>query len=168
MVSSWEDLVEWVKRYSVEALAEHDQHALTLPTLIDGEQHAATIVWDTRALLVHVIQPLDVHLMDPSRIPALESAIVRINHVLVLPGFGYDHEDNRVYYRWVVPRTVDGIDGDDLDRAIRSVLETCRDFLGALRAVAAGDLEAEELLPRLVAARKEAEAAAAEEAVSED
>ncbi len=146
MLQSFAELKTFLEGRNIPVRADDERQVLEIPTYIRGEQHLAVIVWDPRATLMHVIQPLavDVH---PDRVAEIADALVRVNHQLVLPGFGYDHDRNTVYFRWVVPREGDGgMSEEGLDRAIRTVLETCRDFMPGLRAVAA-NMPSSEVIP---------------------
>lgn len=137
MLHSFAELKDFLAKRDIPVQADDARQVLEIPTYIRGEPHAALLVWDPRAILLHVIQPLAVSVPEDREAQVME-AIVRINHQLVLPGLGYDHERKTIYYRWVVPRADDGsVTEENLDRAIRVVLETCRDFLPGLRAVAA-------------------------------
>jgi hypothetical protein len=72
------------------------------------------------------------------RLAAVESAILRVNHALALPGFGLDHANSYVYYRLVMPRRMpdNSLSVDDLQRLLRVTVGTTRDFTAALKAVA--------------------------------
>ena len=146
MLTNFADLKSFLTSRGVPFAADDARQVLEIPTTIRGEAHAGVILWDPRAALLHVIQVLGVA-VPPGRERDLVDAIARINHALVLPGFGFDHAAGQVYYRWVVPRAADGgMSEEDLDRAIRTVLESCRDFLPALRAVASGEAPADQVM----------------------
>lgn len=146
MLTSYADLVGFLVQQKVPHYAEPSQSAVEIPTHIRGEEGRLVLFWDTRATLVHVVQPLNIAVTG-EHVSELVDALVRINHTLMLPGFGFDHSRNSLYYRWVVPRHADGSFGEDeVDRAIKTVLTTCRDFLPALRAVAQGGAAAADVL----------------------
>lgn len=138
----------------IEAPSRVDEagQALELGVLIAGEPHALALYWDPRATLLHVIVPLHIEPgADLSTAVAL--AVARVNHALVLPGFGFDVDQRRLYYRWVVPRQPEGITPGDVDRALRAVVETAGDFLVPLREVATGALQPDAVLERAGALR---------------
>ena len=146
MLTSFADLKSFLTSRGVAYAADDARQVLEIPTTIRGEAHAGVVLWDPRALLLHVIQVLRVDVPEGREL-ALADAVSRINHALVLPGFGFDHAARQVYYRWVVPRAVDGgMSEDDVDRAVRTVLESCRDFLPALRAVASGEAPSDQVM----------------------
>lgn len=161
MLASFDDLKALLVARNVPFQADDTRSVLEIPTYIRNENHSAVILWDPRAVLLHVIQPLQIA-VAAGRDAAVVDAVVRVNHSLVLPGFGYDHPARQLYYRWVVPREPDGgLTEAGLDRAIRTVLETCRDFLPALRAVAAGELASAEVVATATRQRDAEEAARA-------
>jgi len=146
LLHSFAELKDFLKGRDIPIAFDDARQAVEIPTYIRSEAHSAVILWDPRAILLQVIQPL--HVEVPLEYEGrIADAITRINHQLVLPGFGYDHERHAVYFRWVVPREADGsLSEDALDRAIRTVLQSARDFLPGLRAVAAGQTPAAEVV----------------------
>lgn len=159
MLNSFEDLKALFTSKNIPFHADDTRSALEIPTYIRNEPMSAVLLWDPRATLFHVIQPLPID-VPQDREGEVMKAVVRINHSLVLPGFGYDHEQRRLYFRWVVPRELDGpLHEQSLDRAIRTVLETCRDFIDPLRAVATGPTPASEVVAMATRQREAEEAA---------
>ncbi len=145
-MQSFAELKAFLEGRNIPLRADDERQVLEIPTYIRGEQHLMVIVWDPRATLIHVIQPLAVDVQEDRRGQVMD-ALARVNHQLVLPGFGFDHERNTLYFRWVVPREPNGgMSAEGLDRAIRTVLETCRDFLPGLREVAA-NMPSSEVIP---------------------
>lgn len=154
MLSGFQDLKRLLEARDIPLLVDEQRQAIEIPTYIRNEQHRAVLLWDLRATLLLVIQPLLVE-VPLDRELAMADALTRINHVLVLPGFGYDHERHAVYYRWVVPREPDGgMREEAVDQAVRTVLQSCRDFLPAIRAVAAGQTPSSEVVPFALAAQR--------------
>lgn len=138
MLTNFQDLVALIEKFELPHQGDAERSAVEVGTRIRGEAGRMLIVWDTRAALLHVIHPLAIE-VSPERTVPMAEAVVRVNHALVLPGFGCDLNDRSVYFRWVVPRHMDGtMTDDEVDRAVRTVLGSVRDFLPALRAVAAG------------------------------
>lgn len=138
MLRSFDDLVHLIEGLGLPHHAEPEQSAIEVGTRIRGEPARMVIVWDPRATLLHVIHPLPMP-TPAERAPALCEAIARVNHALVMPGFGWNPQDGGLYYKLVVPRHPDGaLPSEDADRAVRTVLASVRDLLPALRAVASG------------------------------
>ena len=130
MLNSYADLVALLERLNLPIAKNPERSAVEVGTRIRGEPGHMIVLWDPRATLLHVIHPLSITVLE---------AITRVNHALVLPGYGADLADGGLYYRWVVPRHTDGsLSEDEVDRAVRTVLGSVRDFLPALRAVAGG------------------------------
>lgn len=159
MLQSFAELKSFLEGRKIPLRADDERQVLEIPTYIRGEQHLALIVWDPRATLVHVIQPLSID-TAPDRVTQMTDALARVNHQLVLPGFGFDHDRNTVYFRWVVPRESEGgMTEEGLDRAIRTVLETCRDFMPGLREVGA-HMPSSEVIPYSMKLKEEERMAA--------
>lgn len=145
MLNSYADLVALLERLKLPIATNPDRSAIEVGTRIRGEPGRMILLWDPRATLLHVIHPLPITLDEARRGPLLE-ALARVNHALVLPGYGADLDDGGLYFRWVVPRHADGsLTEDEVDRAVRTVLSSVRDFLPALRAVAEGAAASEVL-----------------------
>lgn len=146
-MNTFSDLLAVLGQRDVPTLVDEARQAVEIPTFIRGEGHRAVLIWDPRATLFQVIQPLNIPVSVSGEAGVVE-AVARVNHQLVLPGFGYDHDRRAIYFRWVVPRAPDGsMTEDALDRAVATVLQSCRDFLPGLRAVAEGKLNASEIIP---------------------
>lgn len=146
-MKSFADLLAVLEKRDVPAVVDEQRQAVEIPTFIRGEGHRAVLLWDPRATLFQVIQPLNIP-VSVSDEAGVVDALARVNHQLVLPGFGYDHDRRVIYFRWVVPRAPDGgLSEDALDRAVATVLQSCRDFLPGLRAVAEGKVNASEIIP---------------------
>ena len=143
------DLVAFIARNGLPHKAVPAQHAVEVGTRIRGRPGQMIIVWDPRATLLHIIAPLGIPVAE-DMVPAVLDALARINHSLVLPGFGFNHEDRSLYYRWVVPRADDGMTEVEVDRAVKTVLGSVRDFWPALSAVASDERPSDEVM--LVAA----------------
>jgi hypothetical protein len=73
------------------------------------------------------------------RVPALEDALVRMNNLYEVPGFGYEHKNRRLYYRLAVPVLPDdGISPTTLNALGQGVVKAGKEFLEPLKAVIAG------------------------------
>ena len=86
------------------------------------------------ATLVHAL-PL---VVPRERLGAVESAIVRLNHALALPGFGLDHESRRLYFREVLPITAEGVSPTDVQALFRAMVRTSLDLLGPIQRIIDG------------------------------
>ena len=147
MLGSFQDLKALFVSRDVPIVTDEARQAVEIPTYIRGEGHRAVLLWDPRATLLLVIQPLAVE-VPLDREGAMTDALARVNHALVLPGFGYDHDRHAVYFRWVVPRESEGgMREAAVDQAIATVLQSCREFLPGLRAVASAQISPDQVVP---------------------
>jgi hypothetical protein len=77
----------------------------------------------------------------------IESAIARINHVIVLPGFGFDHQNCYVYYRLSIPRREDNsLSVAELENLVQTCIITGTEFHELLSEVAIGSISANEIV----------------------
>lgn len=152
MIKDFADLRAALAQINAPSRVDEPGQAIELGVLIGGEEHALALVWDPRATLLHVIVPLQIE-VGAEFATAIALAVARVNHALVLPGFGLDLDHGRLYYRWVVPRLPEGLEPGEADRAMRAAVETAGDFLVALREVASGALPPESVLERAGALR---------------
>lgn len=152
VIGSLDDVCALLASRGVPLQRDEANSAVEFATRIRNEPHTAAIVWDPRATLMQVIQPLAIP-VPPDRLGAMALALAHVNHALVLPGFCLDVANGRLYFRWVVTRGPDGLTEHALDQAIRAVLESCRDFLIPLRGVAEGRLQPEGVMAEAVRLR---------------
>jgi hypothetical protein len=127
-IANFQDLLEVFVRDNVPHRADPEQQRVALPTKHGSLQGELLILWDARSSLLQCIQPLPFE-VPQDRIGAAESAIARINHALMLPGFGLNHVSRLLYYRLSVPRRDDGtLSVLDLQRLISTTVHTAADF----------------------------------------
>ena len=146
MLKSYDDLRRMLNDKGIAYRADVPESAVEIPSRIREADGRIIVLWDPRATLLHVIRPLGFTVVT-ARVPAFLDALARVNHSLVLPGFGFNHGDSTAYFRWVVPRhTEGGLTEEDVNRAISTVIDSVRDFHPALQAVATGESKPEDVL----------------------
>lgn len=135
MLQTYEDLLAYLRREGAAFAAVRERHAVELTTHSPPVEGALVILWSPDPQLVQLIHPLPFP-VSPERISAVEGSLLRVNHALTLPGFGFNYVNTTVYFRLVIPRHLDGaLDEDELRRAVSTVMTTVRDFWHPLRAV---------------------------------
>lgn len=114
---------------------------LLFPVVDEGFDSTAVIVWPREVALLQLMVPLGVEL-PPGRRAAVCEGIVRLNHLLVLPGFGLDLDEGLLYFRAVQSRDPDGgVSVDAVKRLVRASVSTAARFGGPLAAIARGELD---------------------------
>lgn len=133
----------------VPHLVQADAHQLHLQIQQETEDGAfqtrGILVWPPQVALATVLLPLPFQIPE-DRVTAVAEAAVRLNHRLVMPGFGLDASIRRAYFRVVHPRVREGgLAFGDLDRLITSSVGTAARYGPVLAAVAAGTLDADDV-----------------------
>lgn len=108
-------------------------------------QSTAVVVWPREVALLQLMVPLGVEVPEARRAEVCE-AVVRMNHLLVLPGFGLDLAEGLLYFRTVQSRDPDGaVDVDAVKRLVQASVSTASRFGGPLVSVVQGELEPADL-----------------------
>lgn len=132
-LTKYEDLVAYLAANNVPHKADSTEQSIQLP----ANAGSVYIRWERDLPYVQVIYPF-IGNVPPPRIPEIESAICRVNAIIKLPGFGFQHGDNFIFMRLCVQLYEDGITPIAFQRQIAAVLENAREFAGAFRDVVAG------------------------------
>ena len=93
--------------------------------------------WQDKEAVLQLVHALPL-IVPRERLGAVESAIVRLNHALALPGFGLDHESRRLYFREVLPITAEGVSPTDIQALFRAMVRTSLDLLGPIQRIIDG------------------------------
>lgn len=102
--------------------------------------------WDAQHALLHLLLPIG----DPipaERLSAIESLIARINHRLVMPGFGLDDTNAVAYFRLCLPRE-EGLTVEQVRTLLRTAIGTVRDALPLFVDVLQGGVSPQEAILR--------------------
>jgi hypothetical protein len=136
LIRSYADLVEAIRNDRVPHTTIDSEEAVEFIVNRPPLHTTAAIVWNARALLVQFAVPLP-FVVPVDRVPMIESAVARLNHVLILPGFDINHATNCAYYRTVLSRRMDGsIDYEEVKRGLVSSTNAAYEYFPLLRAVA--------------------------------
>jgi hypothetical protein len=118
---------------------------VVFPIVQDDLRTTAVIHWPDDVALTGLILPLPFHVPDEAT-GVLCEACVRLNHVLLLPGFGVDVDGGYAYFRSVQAREHDGgMRVEALKRMVEAAVSTAAGFAPLLAAVVAGDLTPEQV-----------------------
>lgn len=135
-IASYEDLVALLQADGVLHEAQPDSRSVTIPTGRGELRGVLVLRWQPDRGVATFIQSLP--LTVPSdRVAAFEAGLTRLNHALLLPGFGLSPAVNVPYYRLLLPLFPDRPPSAEHLRALfRVTVKTAADYLPALRRVA--------------------------------
>lgn len=142
---SRDDLVERLRADGVAIDAESAPDRVLFTVDEDGLQTTAVVVWPEDVALISVVLPLPIDL-TPDVVPVFCEAVLRLNHLLLLPGFGIDLRGAFAYFRVVQARDADGsITVEAVQRLVQAAVGTASGFAPLLVQVARGMLTPVEL-----------------------
>ena len=132
-IATYEDLLSLLRDDGVLHEAHPETASVDVPTGRDSLRGVLVLRWQPERGVATFIQSLPLT-VPPDRVPAFEHALVRLNHTLLLPGFGLAPEVNVPYYRLILPLFPDQPPTDAHIRLLfRATVKTAADALPGLR-----------------------------------
>lgn len=144
-VRTYAQLVELLTRDQVSFQADPPNQSVHIPTRARGADGVLVIRWQEAEGMAQLVHPLPITL-TPRRLSAVEAAIARVNHALILPGFGINHEANLIYYRIALPVPNEGVPDHAIQGLFSAAVRTAADFGPSLRRVAEEDAPGDGIL----------------------
>lgn len=145
MLTSFEDLVAFLESQSIPHRVVQGQQKVVIPTRAKDIESELAILWGHEHSIVQCIHSLPFKIRE-ERISEMEGAIARINHALMLPGFGIDHENRYVYYRMMIPLRNHSASVTELEELFRTCVSTSSNFYILLSEVNSGKVDAHEVI----------------------
>lgn len=136
-LTSYADLLEYLKENNVPFQADPNALAVEVPVTMPPLKGVVYIRWEKQLPYVQIVHPFVMNVPE-GRIPAVETAIIRANNIVPLPGLGFHHDRRFVYMRLCVPMYKDGMLAANFQNQVLSVLNNAREFLAAFQAIVAG------------------------------
>lgn len=102
VVSSFEDLTASLSRLGINHQKNDEQQFVLMTVENENFKAAQVIRWAAPDGVVHFIQVIPLRAPEEN-LPAIESSILRLNHIYPVPGLGVNHETNALYFRMTVP-----------------------------------------------------------------
>jgi len=137
-IRTFEDLAVWLdeskQRFRVDATTRTAEVTIQRPRPLSG---TLQMRWDAGSPYVLLDFPFVLDVPE-SRIRAVETAIVRANNIIALPGLGFDYVRRNVHMHVAVPMHDDGMLATSFKAQVFGVLSVANDFLGAFQAIVAG------------------------------
>jgi hypothetical protein len=135
-LTSYHDLVQWLTDDNVPHRADEANLAVEIPVDTAPLSGLLYLRWERKLPYLQIIHPFVLDVPEP-RVRDVETAIIRANNVIPLPGLGFQYERRFVYMRLCVP-IYDGMRADNVRKQIVGVLNNATDFLGPFKAIVAG------------------------------
>ena len=136
-LTKFDDLLAYLRENNVPHKADPAGLSVELPLATPANAGSVYVRWEKDLPYVQVIYPFVGEVPD-ARVPDVESAIVRVNNTIKLPGFGYEHGNHIIYMRLCVQLYDEGISATSFQRQVFAVLQNANEFVGAFRDVVAG------------------------------
>lgn len=140
-IRTFEDLSLWLEesevRYRVDDAARSAEVTIDKPRPLTG---SLALRWVAPFIEIEFPFVLDV---PDSRLADVETAIVRANNIIALPGLGFDYAKHSVHMRNPVRIDDDGVDATAFKAQVFGVLGNAKDFIGAFQAIVGGRSGAE-------------------------
>ena len=136
MIADFSSLVQALQSDGASLQSDPANGSIKIPVVEEWIESVLWLRWDLEHTLLHVILPY--HETIPSEyLPATATLITQINHRLLMPGFGLDHEHRTAYFRLTASRGEGGtLTLLEIRKLLRTTVETTRDFAPVVRAVA--------------------------------
>jgi len=136
-LTKFDDLIAYLQENNVPHKPDAASSSVELPVASPADAGTIFVRWEKDLPYVQVIYPF-VGSVPDARVPDVESAIVRVNNTIKLPGFGYEHGNHIIYMRLCVQLYDEGISATSFQRQVFAVLQNAREFAAAFRDVVAG------------------------------
>lgn len=148
-VVTFDDLVALLRAEDVQCQPD-EPNQLVVFAVKNGPLESEMIIrWEKQLMLAQFAVAFP-YKIPPPHMALTEHAIALVNHRLVMPGLGIDHDPRMLYYRVVVPRGDDGsLSYDHLFRLVSTTIDTMVDFFPLLAEVVLHGHAPEPLLDEL-------------------
>src|SRR5262245_15509535 len=134
---TFEELVAYLDSKKIPYRGDPSAHGIELATAPPALPYSVVLRWDTKVPFIQIMQQITAPIGD-DRVREIESAVVRLNDIAMIPGYGYSYGTKVVYYRFAAPRYNDQIGADVLDRAVGLVVSQAKQVEAAIRKVLEG------------------------------
>ena len=140
VLKSFSDLVDYLRAERVPHEPTAASKSVHIPTEDGGVQ---IIRWQDEDGLIQFIQSM-LRNLPAERMPALESAVARLNHALAWVGLDLNHEHGLLSFRLAVPLMPGGtIEASAIPSGFRVAVRAAARLMPILTRVAAGELTAD-------------------------
>jgi hypothetical protein len=127
-IESLDALIALLERDGMEVRPDREQNRVEVGNMLAGAPAPLLLQWDAERHVVQVVQALPWP-VPVEKVATAESAIIRLNHALVVAGFGLNPNTRVAYYRLSALLEGDGsIAEPDLKRVVAVATRTAKEW----------------------------------------
>ena len=138
-IATFRELLTFLDASEVSHRVDEAIQIVELPSSGPELPSSVYLRWERHVPFIQLIQFM-LESVPAERIREIETAIVRLDNVLEVGGFGLDHERRHLYCRLTVPVfQPEGIVSTTLVRLVAGVVENAAQYVESFRRVVAGE-----------------------------
>ena len=158
LLTSYQDVLEVLTGDSVLHQPNNKNQSIRIPTKRKDLDAVMIIRWQTNEGVISFVQSMPMELPE-ERVKSLETVMMRLNHMLALPGFAINHENRLPYYRLVIPLNPrGGIQTNEFRLYLQLTLKHATTFFGPLKQVAEEGADPVEVIDKILQNSKDRKA----------
>ena len=158
LLTSYQDVLEVLTGDSVLHQPNNKNQSIRIPTKRKDLDAVMIIRWQTNEGVISFVQSMPMELPE-ERVKSLETVMMRLNHMLAIPGFSINHENRLPYYRLVIPLNPrGGIQTNEFHLYLQLTLKHATTFFGPLKQVAEEGADPVEVIDKILQDSKDRKA----------
>ncbi len=158
LLTSYQDVLEVLTDDSVLHQPNNKNQSIRIPTKRKDLDAVMIIRWQTNEGVVSFVQSMPMEVPE-ERVQSLETVMMRLNHMLAIPGFSINHENRLPYYRLVIPLNPrGGIQTNEFHLYLQLTLKHATTFFGPLKQVAEEGADPVEVIDKILQNSKDRKA----------
>lgn len=147
VINSYQDLLNLLTHDGVIFTAEPQVQTVRVSTQMRGIEGEQLIRFQDDDGVMQFIQWMPLTNIPQSAMPAVESAVSRLNHLLAVPGLDINHQHRFVAYRVALPILPGlGVAAEIVRACFRIAVKSGMDLVPTLRRIISGELQPEGVL----------------------
>lgn len=158
LLTSYQDVLEVLTKDSVLHQPNNKKQSIRIPTTRKDVNATMVIRWQTNEGVISFVQSMPMEVPE-ERVKSLETVMMRLNHMLAIPGFAINHENRLPYYRLVIPlHPRGGIQDNEFRLYLQLTLKHATTFFGPLKQVAEEGADPVEVVNKILQNSKDRKA----------
>lgn len=158
LLTSYQDVLEVLNDNSVLHQSNNKNQSIRIPTKRKDLDAVMIIRWQTNEGVVSFVQSMPMKVPE-ERVKSLETTMMRLNHMLAIPGFAINHANRLPYYRLVIPLNPrGGIQTNEFHLYLQLTLKHATTFFGPLKQVAEEGADPVEVIDKILQDSKDRKA----------
>jgi len=158
LLTSYQDVLEVLTDDSVLHQPNNKNQSIRIPTKRKGSDAVMIIRWQTNEGVISFVQSMPMEVPE-ERIKSLETVMMRLNHMLAIPGFTINHANRLPYYRLVIPlHPRGGIQTNEFRLYLQLTLKHATTFFEPLQQVAEEGADPVEVIDKILQNSKDRKA----------